>query len=335
MKLEPRHERPLALLQRIESTSPECWAHLAHFREGKGKPPLPDWPAWCFLPIAAGMAVATEGAPLHALDYDTRMRGAGLAAPLVAGAAWRISKGIWDFDEALHRHLWETPLEGEIPVEALYRLPEWCPYLCLRGAELAGELVHGALVWLEHDPNDGRAELRLLFDMDGALPGVALHLDQRTVEACLQESRYEGLRQADAQGRDVTVTAPQLLAAERTLAPLVSRVLSLVLYLCSSEPDLTRKLPPRPGSGRKLSPVPQQQPTVWPVGLRIGAALREYERAESERGEPTGRGVRPHMRRAHWHHYWVGKGRSEIALRWVAPVAVGSGEAPAVVRPVR
>lgn len=36
------------------------------------------------------------------------------------------------------------------------------------------------------------------------------------------------------------------------------------------------------------------------------------------------------MRRAHWHHYWVGKGRTELILKWIEPVFVGSGEVSAV-----
>lgn len=314
---------------------PGCWEQLVRFRESKGQPPLLDWPTWCYLPLAAGFAVASGGAPLPSLSLAARREAAGLASQLVSLAAWRVSKGIWDFDPDLYRHLWDTPLEGELPIDALYRLPEWCPYLCLRDAELGGVPVAGVFVWLEHDVNEHRPELRLLFDADqGPLPGV-LHLDKPTLEECLQEARYEALRQTDAAGEDVTAIAPTLLAAERALSPLVGRVLSLVLYLCSADPDLTRRLPPRPGTGRKLSPAPQQQPTIWPVGLRIGAALREYERSQSEPGEPTGRHVRPHMRKAHWHHYWAGSGHSDLVLRWIAPVAVGAGDAAAVVRPVR
>lgn len=334
MKLEPRHERPLGILETLAEESPGCWERLQAVREHKGKPPLPDWPAWCYLPIAAGFAEVTEYTPATALTPADRMRGGLLGARLVALAAWRVTKGIWDFDEALFRHLWETPLEGELPVEALFRLPEWCPYICLRDADAGGVPVSGAFVWLEHDVGTGRAELRFLLDTDQGPISAVLHLNRSTVAECLREARYESLRQADAAGTSATELAPHLLAAERAVAPMVERVLSLVLYLCSAEPDLKRRLPPRPGSGRKVSPAPQQQPTLWPVGLRIGAALREYERAEGERGDPTGRRVRPHLRRAHWHHYWAGKGREELVLRWVAPVAVGSGDAPAVVRPV-
>lgn len=32
--------------------------------------------------------------------------------------------------------------------------------------------------------------------------------------------------------------------------------------------------------------------------------------------------VRPHVRRAHWHHYWVGEGRTKLEVRWIEPTLV-------------
>ena len=31
----------------------------------------------------------------------------------------------------------------------------------------------------------------------------------------------------------------------------------------------------------------------------------------------------PHFRCAHWHGFWVGKGRTEYAVKWMEPVYVG------------
>lgn len=32
--------------------------------------------------------------------------------------------------------------------------------------------------------------------------------------------------------------------------------------------------------------------------------------------------VRPHVRRAHWHHYWVGEGHTRLEVRWIEPTLV-------------
>lgn len=36
---------------------------------------------------------------------------------------------------------------------------------------------------------------------------------------------------------------------------------------------------------------------------------------------------RPHVRRAHWHHYWTGEGRKNLEVRWIEPVFVLGTEA--------
>ena len=52
-------------------------------------------------------------------------------------------------------------------------------------------------------------------------------------------------------------------------------------------------------------------------------------------GKVTGQSLRAdpkaHIRRAHWHHYWVGserRGDRHLELRWIPPVQVG-GATPA------
>ena len=349
MKLEPRHARPLQLLRLAEEQYPGAIEALAEMRTHKGSS-LPDWPQWCYLPLAAGIAVATKGAPVEQLGFRERLSGAAVGAPLTALSAWRVTKGVWDFDPDTLEALWSTPIEGRIPIALLYRLPEWCLYLCLPARAGVPVDVHGAFVHLEADANSGQHELRILLDRDGPasladrLPSIPLHLDADTVDECLQRASDQAVRRFGAE-QDFTSPgfAAQLAGIRVGFAAqtdLVLHILALVLYLCSQEPDLTRRAPPSPASYRKLSPKPAQQPTVWPVGLRIGAALRAAAMERTEAGDPTGRGVRAHMRRAHWHCYWTGS-RSEghpgdrLELRWVAPVAVGAGEAVAVVRPVK
>lgn len=344
MKLEPHHQRPLQLLLLAEAAAPHCWELLDSFREDRGKS-VPDWPRWCYLPIAAGFSVATSGAdPSEFLFNPTlKHRGAGLGPPLVALAAWRATQGVWEFDPSLYSALWETPVEGKLPVELLYRLPEWAPYLVLRDVQWGGRKVHGVIPWLEWDANGGAPELRLLLDVDGAsqlgdITALALHLDADTVDECVHRAADQAVRFAAP--ASTLVQQAELRAAYGSNIDLVRHLLSLVLYLCSQEPDLTRRPPPAPVSYRKPVLRPPQQPVVWPVGLRIGSALRAGEQREhGEPGDPTGRTVRPHIRRAHWHCYWTGA-RSEgkpgerLELRWVAPTAVGAGTPVVTVREI-
>lgn len=68
----------------------------------------------------------------------------------------------------------------------------------------------------------------------------------------------------------------------------------------------------------------------------MGAALRRAYHA-SETGQTHGGTVRPHIRRAHWHSFWVGSGDDKkINVKWLPPIAVNLDDdaLPAVVRKV-
>jgi len=70
--------------------------------------------------------------------------------------------------------------------------------------------------------------------------------------------------------------------------------------------------------------------TWYEAGFRFGAEIRAYERYMSERKPHQGGTVRPHVRRAHWHHYWTGPrdGERKLVLKWVPQslVNAASGE---------
>lgn len=65
-------------------------------------------------------------------------------------------------------------------------------------------------------------------------------------------------------------------------------------------------------------------PKVFDVGIRIGVSLKAARLARSGggTGQPTGRRMAPHVRRAHPHTYWCGPGRTERRIKWLFPILV-------------
>lgn len=80
----------------------------------------------------------------------------------------------------------------------------------------------------------------------------------------------------------------------------------------------------------KNEPPKRVNINTYDVGYRIGKAFEQQLRckkdeipcSEQMQGAPTSRTVRPHVRRAHWHHYWVGEGHTRLEVRWIEPVFV-------------
>jgi hypothetical protein len=335
------HELTQRLTRHVASIGrryPHAWEQMAQFRAAKGSKELGDWPAWCWVPLAGAYAVASGGHTLTATDPA-----AGDIGAVGALAAWRQTQGIYTVDETLLEALWDTELSGEIPVDVLYRLPEWCVYVPTPGRAVGALPLVGFFAHLEHDMGDGRTELRLLLDTDSApgpaLVAVPLHVWMPGgLAAAAQRAREEAEFQARAHGMEPPGGSfAAFEQAGRDCAPLVS----VVLYLCSTAAEIrdrsgTARRQHRPREARAAN-----APTVWETGYAIGPALRmALSRA---RDAPPDGGThaspRPHIRRAHWHAFWTGPHDTperKIELRWLPPipVALERGEVVPTVRRV-
>jgi hypothetical protein len=322
-----------SLLKSFEALYPSAWNRAEGMRADRGIA-LPKWEKWCYLPFAGWIAIASGGC---AMDKIT-IHHAAMAAILAALGSWRVSKGIYRFDETLYREITETHLDGIIPCEVLYRLPEWCVYIETPGLLYADEPVYGFFAHLEHDQNDGRHELRILLHLEENCQPMILHLGDWTVEHAVRRAVSEGARLGG-----MTVNLDGIAGA---LKPIAEKVVSLVLYLCSANAEILEgeRLPPPPGHRPKRDAVPLKPVTLWEVGERIGAAIRRGKEAPTTAPELAGTGTgtpkRPHVRRAHWHGYWTGpiEGPRMFSLKWLPPIPVNidpGEENPAVIHPVR
>jgi hypothetical protein len=296
---------------------PQAWKQIEELRESKGKS-LPNWPDWCFLPIAGTLVVAQN----HGLAIGPAI--ATWPAQLAALGGWRYTKGVYSFDEGIYDALWETPIET-IPVEILFQIPEWCLYLETPRRSFMGMPLLGVFVHLEHDANTGRPELRFLFDADQAagpvlIPGI-LHLNHPTldhaIEAAARTTRETGRRFGASE-----TLLDESLKTYQSFREIAGSVISLLLYLCSQNAEIRSA---RTKRGDRLFEA--ERLGAWECGWRTGAAIRaalETERRESgEGGERNG--PKPHIRRAHWHHFRVGpRTDSRLALRWLPPIPVNT-----------
>lgn len=62
------------------------------------------------------------------------------------------------------------------------------------------------------------------------------------------------------------------------------------------------------------------------VGYKLGAAIRNYKIIyEKNENHKTGGVKKPHMRCGHFHHYWVGKGRKKLEVKYVEPMFIKGG----------
>ena len=330
-QFQKRPCRPRDYLAEIGKVHPLAWQRADELRADRGHG-LPDWPEWCYLPMAGWHAIlSAEGSVAD-------------IARIAALGAWRVTQGIYRFDPALYADLMATPLDGEIPCEILYRIPEWCVYLETPDLSMPdGEPVHGVWAHLEDDHRHGH-ELRLLVDVDSQRWAIPIHLGKWPLADALQRAidvaRLPSARFADA--------------ARQQMQAIAGPVLSLLLYLCSQNAEIgegsrrpANPDPKRTKRGWRLFPA--ERVTTWDVGVRLGAALRRAYHAAETAGDGTHAAPRGHIRRAHWHGFRSGPMKTaegeaiptqarRFDLRWLPPIAVNLddvGDLPATVRPVK
>ncbi|MCD8490616.1 MAG: hypothetical protein LRY51_01225 [Geovibrio sp.] len=140
-----------------------------------------SWPDWCLYPLAAAIAVASRGGrvdlPIVADAQD-----------LACLASWRVTRGVYRFDDWLYGELVKTDIKTDLPMSVFFNLPQHCIYIELRGVPFCG-----VFVWLEYDVNTQEAELRLAFDDGRSLLHVPLSL---VFEQSLEDAVKYALRDA-------------------------------------------------------------------------------------------------------------------------------------------
>jgi hypothetical protein len=303
---------------------------VEEMRLDRGKT-LPDWPDWCFLPMAAWYTIVSQD------NYDRLDAGLRLPPDLIpdvgslaALGTWRYSQGIYRLDPDFADAINSTTLNGDIPADVIYRMPEWCVYIETPDTTWLGWPLRGFWAHLENDMNTGRHELRLLIDTetDGLFP-LALHLGKWSLFESLQRTMAETNYQRARHGMSLALADEQEItsAADQT-APL----LSMLLYICSEQPDIDDERTPGTSPRRpeyvktKRGPrlFPAEKPRIWTVGRQIGEQLRQQSSTD-DISQATGRTVRKHLRRGHWHGYWTGPRDQDqkFIIKWQPPIFVG------------
>lgn len=314
-----------------------AWQCVEHFRQTQTTDRT--WPHWCFLPHALWVdAVSLVLRPEYGvLAHDLAV---------VAGTlgAWRITQGIYSFDPTLYDAVRETDISGPLPTEVLTCLPEWCVYVSTPHVLVGDQPVHGFFARLDFCLESGAKALHLALDFPDTLETSTIPLDDSPIESGLDFAFQSNVRTISDSG---VVYKQARNPAEHKKA--VRAALSLLLYICDENADwgaaaVRPTNPPATKTKRGLRFFPADRPTVWNVGVRVGAELRKrYAQLEADAandGDRTHARPRAHYRRAHWHRYYVGPvGSSSRRLvpRWVHPALVNAAspdELPATIRPV-
>ncbi len=270
-----------------------------------------------------------KGAPSGASMEDVMLH--GLALRRVAGtqeghdvalwSRWRYCRHVYRFDRALSRELCETPLPDTMPLESLNMLPYPIVYVDAP-IRAIGYDAEGFFAWV-----DGPVLCIVLMLPDGYHQDNVLNLDAsdlgHAVTQCVDydvnfaKEKIFGLNVDLLVGEDFTKSSRQMYTA----------ALNHLLYIVSDAED--QRISYRPSQvANSRKKRRSSRSTIHVVGEVAGRALgaaRVRYVGRSHGGD--GGTKRPHVRAAHYHHYWTGpKSEPEyrkLVLHWIPPVFVG------------
>lgn len=331
---------------------PRAWALTAAARAQRGKQ-LPNWDDWCYCPESILLD--------HYAELNPSLTHTDHIGHLAALAAWRPGQGIYRIHPDVQDALLTQDFTGTIPAESLIRLPEWCCYVMIDPPrELKPyPVAQGFFVNLDHAvirPVDGPSKVTMvvretplrfinlvldLKEIEELGPAVTFELTG-TLDQAITRSFERAVRAWEGHNRpaEAQFLRDKQKEGEVTIRSFCQPLLQMALYLCADDAEIDgehrrHKTIRKHGAERLL---PADQCNFWEVAYRSGAALhaaKQYLAAHA--GDGTHAGPRPHLRKAHWHHYWTGPRATagatqpterRLVLKWLGPILVNAkGEA--------
>lgn len=280
----------------------------------------------CYCPIGLGVTYAVDLADLGSPTLAERGEISRTGATLAVLASWRKAKSIYTLDEDLEAELFKTSAKDMTVAPGMLTIPEWCIYVktkLLQGCA-------GLFIMFDHDIQRGHKELYISAVTEEGTFLTSFYLilsdkPQKLTEILKGE-------EAVVRAKDVSKTpelAPYVSSYFKASRQAIRFTINLLLYLSAvnAEVKQVNKLSfPRQG---RIKDTPREV-AVYSVGEATGYRIRRINRYVREHGEPLGghhRSPVMHVRRAHWHTFAYGPGKSLRRVKWLPPIIVnGDGE---------
>jgi hypothetical protein len=298
------------------------------------------WPQHVFLPVHWAGKVLAAHYSAQGIRVPPTFDLVFPASVLAMFGAWRVTQGIYRYDPTLYDAIIATSLKGDIPIQVLQHMPEWCVYVETPGLvapvrEGTEQPLSGVWAWWDWGPRENDHHLMALgFHVPTLAREVSIMyvpmIEGITLDGAV-DMVIKGWREAAESG--VAPEGPPENYA-KVARPQLEKILSLLLYICSDGADHckagTTSTYPEPTRTRHgLRHFPVDKPMVWDVGVRLGSALRRAAaRALEDVQTASGDRRRPrfHVRNFHWHTFRTGPGRMGRRVKWLPPIPVNPAD---------
>lgn len=323
-------DRLRKLLNEATKNYPKAWKLAESWLKVKNKG-IPDWPDYCFLPTSGWYLTVCDALQVNNISLQCHPNVARLAAL----GSWRYTQSIYRINPTLYNSIIDTTLKGNLPVELLMRMPEWCIYIETPGLSYGNEVLNGFFAHLDWDVNSKKPELRLLLDREKGLLAIPLSIGDWTIAESVSRPLNKAVKAIkEKEGLDdgvldyiqhrVTNHIQESGDKLRQLNPIIS----LLLYVCSDGVEYSGNTLPSNPTPKRIKKgwrlFAANHIRVWNLGNKTSKKLEsEQAKLMSEAGQRQS--ISPHIRRAHWHTFYAGSRKNEqreIRVKWIPPLLV-------------
>lgn len=254
--------------------------------------------------------------------------------------AWRKNKQVLRFDDSLvEMLLLKSDADQIIPCEILLTSMPYNAFFIEADMPEYNtisleSMKHAYGFWVAFDTvKDIPLALRITFENDNGPFSVLVPITQKvSINTCIDKGIESFIDQMRLNERRKVFIDKKIGLIKR----MVADAMQLILYLCNSNCDI-KENPQQARIYQKKSTITDKwrEVRLWDVGLVDGTRFKKAEIEYLALGETqvSDSGVigerqrpRPHMRRGHWHYYWVGSHKSGInrrlILKWIAPTYI-------------
>jgi hypothetical protein len=318
---------------------------------------------WSFVPIKTArgcLDVAilwdyylSTGIPFNTIPADdyitTLMNQSGLndqelfqySAMFSMYGAWRLAKDYYVFDRNLLESLLNTKNMDEIPDDLLRNFPSWAGYVYMENTSITindtdynGVMLYPAASTFS--PDKDCMYYVFYSDMHNKKFFGRFNFGKGSFSSALEGEKELFIDRAAEANRDITgqiemsyEVAQDLMGTkhndllELSYKVAAEVVFKIALYLCSSKPDIkgdTKAIAFKRNALAKGVFKPREKINIIQVGREVAKRIMA-----SQTSGGTGSPKSPHLRRGHWHGYWVGKIGSEarkFKYNWIPPTFV-------------
>lgn len=239
---------------------------------------------------------------------------------------WKNNKQVYRFAREFYDMLLSV-VNFEIGWSLFKYLPYNSFYLEVEGHEK----IEGVMIRYMQDESDGDSMFYTICCKNTQFPEtisgiVAPHTENKSYEEYFEAEKLKAGLSGDA---------VQVILMKEVMA----FMFQACMYLCArnveieENPEQKRIYRPSKNVNNKFSEVRK-----WDVGIRITRALKASNGTgnlnNSAKTSAQRRRPRQHLRKAHWHTYWIGpKGNQEKMVKFIAPILVNDNndEMPVVI----